>query len=753
MGAGTTLLANGHLEFPQLGAAPGPGVSPAGGARLYYNGTAILVSYAGGAYATLASPDFTTAVTINTSTAPALDILTDAVSGTILRVQHDVSTTPTGALTAVLADLTTNWAAGNVGHTGVDIRIPATTAVAANGVAALAINSDATVARVVDLDVANVSGTIAQIRYGALISLSEKLTGLLVDLSNTTPGSNSIQGLEILTAAGTAADSAGTAVLHIDSNCTLQRVVDVDVANTGGTIAGVRYGGAATLTAALTGLSVNLNTNVTPSAGASTYINGLVIQVPNSIVTDFPSAATGPGVLTVASGALIVYSRQTLGRVADFLGENLGGTHVFIRYPVATTITATVSGLNVNMNTNVGAGGTTAQIVNVTAQIVNGIVCQITESTAVDTASTVLASALTANSGALILFSRATLGRVVDVMVANTGGTLAVMRYHTATTITAALTGISIDLSTNVNAATAVALTAYAATLRVDMGNNASVGYSFTRTGTWTTNGASFTGNAINIQNTPTEGGGGVTTTEGGTLLNINHAPVAGAGAITDTTTGIAIAMTPAASSAVRGLVITHGALATGNAILVTNLGDATGLQITQGFVGDTTAAALSVIRNGTQAGTYTENPALILCDLAGNWSGGLTLDHNLFLLRSYPNFTANANVLSAVLLRITHDPTVAGGTLTDTTTGLTIAMTPVTASSVVTGISLSMGANAIGPAIDILPRGYIQMSEMTAPAAPAADKGRLYLDVSATKTRLMILFQSGAAQQIAIEP
>lgn len=47
----------------------------------------------------------------------------------------------------------------------------------------------------------------------------------------------------------------------------------------------------------------------------------------------------------------------------------------------------------------------------------------------------------------------------------------------------------------------------------------------------------------------------------------------------------------------------------------------------------------------------------------------------------------------------------------------------------------------------------YIEGGEMTPPAAPAADKFRLYADVSGVKTRLMVIFQSGAAQQIAIEP
>lgn len=49
---------------------------------------------------------------------------------------------------------------------------------------------------------------------------------------------------------------------------------------------------------------------------------------------------------------------------------------------------------------------------------------------------------------------------------------------------------------------------------------------------------------------------------------------------------------------------------------------------------------------------------------------------------------------------------------------------------------------------------GYSEMVEMTAPSAPAANTVRIYAeDNGAGKTRLMALFPSGAAQQIAIEP
>lgn len=48
---------------------------------------------------------------------------------------------------------------------------------------------------------------------------------------------------------------------------------------------------------------------------------------------------------------------------------------------------------------------------------------------------------------------------------------------------------------------------------------------------------------------------------------------------------------------------------------------------------------------------------------------------------------------------------------------------------------------------------GVIDLIEQTAMSAPAANSGRVYCDDSGGKTRLMVRFASGAAQQIAIEP
>jgi hypothetical protein len=54
----------------------------------------------------------------------------------------------------------------------------------------------------------------------------------------------------------------------------------------------------------------------------------------------------------------------------------------------------------------------------------------------------------------------------------------------------------------------------------------------------------------------------------------------------------------------------------------------------------------------------------------------------------------------------------------------------------------------------DFYQGGFHEMAEQTAPAAPAADRVRIYAeDDGSGKTRLMALFATGAAQQIAIEP
>jgi hypothetical protein len=69
--------------------------------------------------------------------------------------------------------------------------------------------------------------------------------------------------------------------------------------------------------------------------------------------------------------------------------------------------------------------------------------------------------------------------------------------------------------------------------------------------------------------------------------------------------------------------------------------------------------------------------------------------------------------------------------------------------------LSLGDATNKITITSGVIATGFqITFTEMTAPSAPAANKVHLYAeDNGAGKTRLMALFPTGAAQQVAIEP
>jgi len=68
-------------------------------------------------------------------------------------------------------------------------------------------------------------------------------------------------------------------------------------------------------------------------------------------------------------------------------------------------------------------------------------------------------------------------------------------------------------------------------------------------------------------------------------------------------------------------------------------------------------------------------------------------------------------------------------------------------------GGNVGLGTLSPGTRLDIAD-GAVTMQEMLAPPAPAGDKCVIYAeDNGSGKTRLMVKFATGAAQQIAIEP
>ena len=102
------------------------------------------------------------------------------------------------------------------------------------------------------------------------------------------------------------------------------------------------------------------------------------------------------------------------------------------------------------------------------------------------------------------------------------------------------------------------------------------------------------------------------------------------------------------------------------------------------------------------------------------------------------PDGTTNTRDLGQAANRIRN---LYVGTLIDCTGNLTASGT-----LAVTGATTLTGA--------VTTANFIAGAEMTAPAAPAANGYRIFAeDNGAGKTRLMVLFATGAAQQIAIEP
>lgn len=70
-----------------------------------------------------------------------------------------------------------------------------------------------------------------------------------------------------------------------------------------------------------------------------------------------------------------------------------------------------------------------------------------------------------------------------------------------------------------------------------------------------------------------------------------------------------------------------------------------------------------------------------------------------------------------------------------------------------VAGIYAASAYTSVGSVAIASASGYIEIMEQAVPAAGQKAAARLYVDTSAGKRRLSVIFGSGAAQQIAIEP
>lgn len=237
--------------------------------------------------------------------------------------------------------------------------------------------------------------------------------------------------------------------------------------------------------------------------------------------------------------------------------------------------------------------------------------------------------------------------------------------------------------------------------------------------------------------------GRSITTMTGGPIVLTQNAPANDAFQISmgalSTTNGISVVST-GANAASRGIAITmNGAAATGGIVVTTGaLATAAAFGATFEFRGVLgTVAGNGIVNVEVGAATTFVGPLTgIECDLRTNVNAATAQVLTNYTAKLPANMGANASVGFAytrsgvvtathaytgravsivntptgpaggltltengVLVDIQHAPIAGAGTITDTTTGLAITMTPAAANAV-TGASITMAANATGAAL-----------------------------------------------------
>lgn len=109
--------------------------------------------------------------------------------------------------------------------------------------------------------------------------------------------------------------------------------------------------------------------------------------------------------------------------------------------------------------------------------------------------------------------------------------------------------------------------------------------------------------------------------------------------------------------------------------------------------------------------------------------------------------FRITANASGSILIQNSNVSAPAGSALIQFDLPTTYHVAPATSDRTDLGIETLRWRN-------LLLDGFVDLEEISTPSAPGANQLRLYADDNgAGKTRLMVLFATGAAQQIAIEP
>lgn len=174
--------------------------------------------------------------------------------------------------------------------------------------------------------------------------------------------------------------------------------------------------------------------------------------------------------------------------------------------------------------------------------------------------------------------------------------------------------------------------------------------------------------------------------------------------------------------------------------------------------VTNTASATLSSFADFQIAGAsyFTFDKSGLLRIPLGGGAGGIKIGGGSVMYEPSPN---NFSILSTSIALDSTTVKMPSTTSFGFTSGLFSAALDATLSRNAVGV-IQFGTTAANAAGSIAftniaaQTGYTQMAEMTAPSAGAADTVRFYAeDNGGGKTRLMALFSSGAAQQIAIQP
>lgn len=293
-------------------------------------------------------------ITVNPEGSTLITIDPDVfAAGTFINLQYDTAEVLTGAVTGVFLDLGTSVTTGGAG-TGnifglhVDLG-PLTVNAAYNGtIAGLRLEVDPTVGG-------------SETLYGAQITTPGTYgAGTEVGISVTGDG----ETINIVNDADLYISMAKTGAVAISLQA-IAPVVDINVDGvTTGTLITIDWTAAETLSGALVGINLNLDTNVTPSGQ---NVNGIILTMPATYGagTEVGLQVTGDGqtinisndadlYVSFAKASSVDINIQGISPVVDIGADVLeNGVIIDFQYDTAETLSgASLTGVSINLNTN-----------------------------------------------------------------------------------------------------------------------------------------------------------------------------------------------------------------------------------------------------------------------------------------------------------------------------------------------------------------------------------------------------------------